>query len=77
MPLKPKWTVDSPEVIERCTNPAPDYSSLNCPHCGSPEVFKDEKNPRNTDKWFWVIRAFRVDDQSECRGCGKWFGLND
>ena len=69
----PKWTVNSPEVIKRCTNPVPAEGSIICPHCGTPEVFCDKNNPRNGDKWFWAIRAFKVDNASECTSCDTWF----
>lgn len=61
-------------IIERC-GPEPDKQGLECPHCGAHEVYADKNAPNNTDKWFWLIRAFRVDDASDCRNCGKWFGL--
>lgn len=46
---------------------------LSCPHCGAEEVYKDAREPENQDKWIFVIRAFRVDNSSECRNCDKWF----
>lgn len=70
---KPKYTVDSPEVIKRCINPVGNATSIICPHCETPEVFCDEKDPDNQHKWFWAIKAFKVDDFSECRSCGEWF----
>ena len=75
MKNKPKWTIDSPEVIERCINPMPSPDSIICPICGTPEVFCDSKEPKNVKKWFWCIRAFRVDNSSECRSCDNWFEL--
>jgi len=74
---QPTVTVDSPEVIERCINPIPGPNSIICPHCGTPEVFCDEKDPKNIKKWFWAIRAFRVDDASECKSCNTWFTLDE
>jgi DNA-directed RNA polymerase subunit RPC12/RpoP len=48
---------------------------LRCPFCGAPEV----ENPEEKDvhKWVWNIRAFRVDDSSECLRCGRWFSIKD
>ncbi len=37
-----------------------------CPRCGSPEVV-DDTLP--VDQWRFNIRAFRVDDWSECLVC--------
>jgi len=71
--IEPKYTVTSPEVIERCIHPVAGAHSIYCTHCGTPEVFCDALDPENQDKWFWAIRAFRVDDSSECRSCGNWF----
>jgi len=68
-----KWTIDSPEVIKRCINPTPSLSSIICPLCGTPEVFCDKDNPRNTERWFWAIRAFKVDRYSHCTSCDTWF----
>ena len=45
---------------------------LTCANCGAPEV-EDETLP--VDQWRFNIRAFRVDDWSECRKCGCWFDL--
>ena len=69
----PKFTVDSPEVIKCCGTPIAQPDSIECPYCGSPEVFCDKNDPTNIDKWFWAIRAFKVDLSSECRSCGEWF----
>lgn len=45
---------------------------LTCANCGAPEV----ENPTDPiGQWRFVIRAFRVDDWSECRRCGAWFDL--
>jgi hypothetical protein len=46
---------------------------LECPFCGCKETYKDKKHPKDTDRWFFMIRAFRVDAFSECTNCGKWF----
>jgi len=45
---------------------------LDCPNCGAPEV-EDESLP--VDQWKFNIRAYRVDDWSECRKCGCWFDM--
>ena len=60
------------QIIERCGE---DYISdgLQCPHCGWDETYKNAKDPKDTSKWYFVIRAFRVDDSSECTNCGNWF----
>ena len=73
MEKQPKFTVDTPAVIERCTNPVPANMSMICPHCGSPEVFCDKNDPDNTDKWFWAIKAYKVDNYSHCTSCDTWF----
>lgn len=44
--------------------------ALTCPNCGAPEV-EDRTLP--VEQWRFNIRAFRVDDWSECRKCGCWF----
>jgi len=46
---------------------------LQCPECGCYETYKDGNEPDNTDKWYFMIRAFRVDSSSECMNCGIWF----
>lgn len=51
---------------------------LRCPRCGSPEVVD---NTLPVMQWTFNIRAFRVDDWSECLVCKKngirecWFNL--
>ncbi len=46
--------------------------SLTCANCGAPEV----ENPEApvAERRF-NIRAYRVDDWSECRKCGCWFDM--
>jgi hypothetical protein len=45
---------------------------LTCANCGAPEV----ESPESPDQPLrFNIRAFRVDDWSECRKCGCWFNL--
>lgn len=62
------------KIIERCgENPVAD--GIECTNCGCPETFKDRNDRKNVDKWYFMIRAFRVDDSSECTNCKKWFSL--
>lgn len=71
---KAKYTVDSPEVIARCgPKPIASFGSMVCPHCGTPEVFCNSDDPSDTNKWFWAIRAFEVDEWSKCLSCDEWF----
>jgi len=59
-------------IVNRCgENPISD--GLKCPHCGCLETFQNAAEPGNVDKWFFMIRAYRVDDSSECKNCGNWF----
>jgi hypothetical protein len=60
-------------IIERTGSSEPNPQGLCCPHCEAREVYADPQEPTNSDKWSWIIRAFRVDDASECRNCGQWF----
>lgn len=60
------------KIIERCGN-EPDKQGLECPHCGAREVYADKNDKNKTEKWFWMIRAYRVDNYSECKNCGSWF----
>lgn len=48
------------------------HEGLTCANCGAPEV---EDNTLPVEAWTFNIRAFRVDDWSECRRCGVWFNL--
>ncbi len=43
--MVPKFTANSPEIIQRCGNPIPGPNSIICPHCGSPEIFCDKNDP--------------------------------
>jgi hypothetical protein len=69
--------IKNPEVVEAikkktgCENPVGD--GLQCPHCGAWEAYKNPADVHNTNIWYWIIRAFKIDDWSECRNCGKWF----
>lgn len=59
-------------IINRCgENIIAD--GLMCPYCGAFETYKDGDQPNNVFKWAFMIRAFRVDDSSECTNCGEWF----
>jgi hypothetical protein len=44
---------------------------LICPLCGAHEL-KNCGEP-DVDKWLFQIRAFRVDNFSECLACKSWF----
>jgi hypothetical protein len=72
-----KARINDPEVRKAiqektgCENPVGD--GLYCPHCGAYEVYKNPEKPNDTDSWYWMIRAYRVDNSSECKSCGKWF----
>lgn len=46
------------------------YDGLTCPKCGAKEI---EDNSLPVDEWVFNIRAFRVDDWSNCNKCGCWF----
>ena len=46
-----------------------------CPYCGCFETYKDGNEPNNTEKWYFMIRAFRVDTSSECTNCKNWFEI--
>lgn len=61
-------------IVERCgSDPVAD--GIQCTNCGCQETFKSRANPEDTDKWFFMIRAFRVDDSSQCMNCNTWFNL--
>lgn len=59
-------------LIERCGED-PDKQGIVCPYCGAHEVYAPKDDKQNCDKWFWVIKAFRVDNHSHCLNCDKWF----
>lgn len=59
-------------IIERCGED-PVSDGLQCPDCGCDEAFKNKDNPDDTGKWFFMIRAFKVDDWSFCNNCGGGF----
>jgi len=55
-----------------CENPIGD--GIRCTHCGAFEVYKNPATgPKYDPSWYWMIRAFKVDDWSDCRNCGRWF----
>jgi hypothetical protein len=60
-------------IIERTGSEAPNPQGLCCPYCDAREVYADPSNPGDSDRWAWVIRAFKIDDASECRNCQSWF----
>jgi len=60
-------------IIERTKDANPVADGLECPHCGASEVYKNPTTPDDTNLWFFLIRAFRVDCSSECKNCGRWF----
>ena len=59
-------------IIEKCGE-KPDKQGLQCPHCGAREVYASAVDPGNTEKWFWRIGAYKVDDSSKCYNCKQWF----
>lgn len=62
------------EIVKQCgENPIAD--GIVCPHCNCPETFKPREDVNNTERWFFMIRAFRVDNYSHCRNCCRWFAL--
>jgi hypothetical protein len=62
-------------IITRCQDENPIGDGIQCPHCGALEAYKNRENPRDTTKWSWMVRAFKIDDYSNCRNCDNWFGL--
>ena len=60
-------------IIQRTGSEQPNPQGLHCPNCGAREVYVSPENPRDSNLWSWIIRAFRVDDYSECRNCDQWF----
>lgn len=60
-------------IVERTGSTEPNPQGLVCPHCDAREVYANPANPRDSKQWSWIIRAFRVDDASECRNCNQWF----
>lgn len=57
------------KIIEGCGSD-PISDGLQCPQCGVDETFKSKDNPNATNKWFFMIRAFKVDDWSFCSDGG-------
>jgi hypothetical protein len=62
------------KIIERCGED-PISDGLQCPNCGCNETYKNAQDPKDTNQWAFMIRAFRVDDASECMNCKNWFTL--
>lgn len=60
-------------IIKRTGSEEPNPQGLCCPNCEAREVYADPQEPNNSEKWSWIIRAFRIDDMSECRNCNNWF----
>ena len=60
-------------IIQRTGSEQPNPQGLHCPNCGAREVYASPENPHDSNLWSWIIRAFRVDDYSECRNCDQWF----
>jgi hypothetical protein len=69
--------IKSPEIkrliIDRTGSEQPNPQGLCCPYCEAREVYADPQEPRNSNRWSRIIRAFKIDDYSECRNCGQWF----
>ena len=61
------------KIVERTRSEAPNPQGLCCPYCGAREVYADPTDPLKSSLWFWLIRAFKIDDASECRNCESWF----
>lgn len=76
MPKDIKVVVNPPEELKIVvvTPPGkvhgPDCHCMVCPHCGATEV-DDCRKP--VDEWKSQIKPFRVDDQSHCMMCDRWF----
>jgi hypothetical protein len=62
-----------PKIIERTGSNMPDKQGLVCPHCGAHEVYANPQEPNNINQWYWMIRAFKVDDWSFCNNCDGGF----
>lgn len=60
-------------IIQRTGSDAPNPQGLRCPRCEAREVYANPENPGDSRQWAWVIRAFKIDDASECRNCNTWF----
>ena len=48
---------------------------IECSYCGCFETYKDGNESGNTEKWYFMIRAFRVDSSSFCTNCKSWFEI--
>jgi hypothetical protein len=60
-------------IITRTGSSAPNPQGLRCPYCQAREVYANPAQPNDSKQWAWMIRAFKIDDASECRNCGQWF----
>jgi hypothetical protein len=60
-------------IVEITGSSTPNPQGLVCPYCEAREVYASPTQPGDSKQWAWMIRAFRVDDASECRNCGSWF----
>ena len=60
-------------IIKRTGCEHPNPQGLCCPYCGAREVYANPESPRDSKQWSWIIRAFKIDDASECRNCQQWF----
>ena len=69
--------IKSPEmkaqIIKRCEDENPTPQGITCPYCGAREVYSNSAQPMLSAKWSWIIRAFKIDNYSECRNCKSWF----
>jgi len=62
-------------IIEKTGSETPNPQGICCTNCGASEVYADPNSPKDIGKWAWIIRAFRVDDASECKNCKSWFRM--
>jgi hypothetical protein len=69
--------IKSPEakqfIINRTGSSEPNPQGLCCPFCEAREVYANPAQPNDSKQWAWMIRAFKIDNASECRNCNKWF----
>lgn len=59
-------------IISRC-GPKVIADGIVCPYCNCHETYKPAKESGNTNKWFFMIKAFVVDNKSHCLNCDNWF----
>lgn len=68
------WSANAKEQIFQrtgCDKPVGD--GMQCPHCHAREIYANNLTPRDTEKWAWMIKPFKVDHHSHCLNCDKWF----